>query len=326
MNTPKDMTPKIDLHCHLEGAASPALVRRLARRNDIALPEHLFDDQGQFAWTNFVDFLKAYDMASSAIRTAQDYRDVMYEHLKSSAAQGCVYVEVFSSPDHAAATGLGYTDHLEGIIRGIDDGYADFGIIGRIIVTCVRHLGPKGANAVADAVVGEPHPFVVGFGMGGDENQFPLSEFSQAFGRVSQAGLPTTVHAGEVKGPQSVIDALDALPVSRIGHGVRAVEDPGLVRRIINMGITLEICTGSNLALGLYGVDDHPLKQLLEAGCKITLGSDDPPYFATTIGGEYRRAREVFGLSDKDIARINQTAVQAAFCDVETKTKLQSLL
>ena len=320
-------SPKIELHCHLEGAAPPGLVRRLALRNDIDLPGGLFNDKGGFAWTDFLGFLKAYDLASFCIRSSADYRDVMYEYLKSCAAEGAIYVEVFSSPDHATAAGINYADHLEGIVQGIDDAERDFGIIGRVIVTCVRHLGPQKAVYVADAVVAELHPYVVGFGMGGDENQYQISEFAPAFDVVSRAGLSTTVHAGEVLGPDSVRDALDSLPVSRIGHGVRAIEDPDLLDRIVTDGITLEICTGSNLALGLYdSVEGHPLRALLRAGCRVAFGSDDPPYFATTIGAEYRRAEHEFGLTTEEIAHINSNAVEAAFCDQATRRKLESLL
>ncbi len=326
--TAADMSrPKIELHCHLEGAAPPDLVRRLAQRNGIDLPEGLFNGHGGFAWGNFLEFLNAFDLASSCIRTRVDYRDVMYEYLKSCADEGAIYVEVFSSPDHASETGISYIDHLEGIAKGIDDAQRDFGIIGRIIPTCVRHLGPQRAKDVADAVACEPHPYVVGFGMGGDENQYHIREFAPAFDRAHQAGLPTTAHAGEVMGSQSVQDTLDALPVSRIGHGVRSVEDPGLLERIADMGVTLEVCPGSNLALGVYDdVDSHPLRKLLGAGCRVALGSDDPPYFATSIGAEYYRIENDFGLKPEEIDHINRTAIDAAFCDEATRRKLRALL
>ncbi len=321
------MSPKIDLHCHIEGAASPDLVRALAQRNGIELPDGLFNGNGGFAWTNFLDFLKAYDLASSVIHTPLDYRDVMYEYLKSCAAEGTIYAEVFSSPDHAAETGISYAGHLEGLAAGIDDAERDFGIIGRVIVTCVRHLGPQRAGVIVDTIVAEPHPYVVGFGMGGDENAYQLSDFAPAFNKVSQAGLPCTVHAGEVCGPESVTDALDNLPVTRIGHGVRSIEDSGLVERIVTMGVTLEVCTGSNLALGLYdNAQNHPLRALLDAGCKVAFGSDDPPFFATSIGAEYDRAESEFGLSSQDIGQINSTAVDAAFCDEATRRLLRARL
>ncbi|MDP7649913.1 MAG: hypothetical protein QF834_06975, partial [Candidatus Thalassarchaeaceae archaeon] len=134
--------PKAELHCHLEGTTSPSLVRRLARRNRIPLPENLLDDGDNFIWSDVESFLKTYDQASSVIRTAEDYRDLTYDYLASSAKEGALYVEVMSSPDHAAAAGIDYEGHLEGIVEGIESAERDHGIIGRIIVTCVRHFGP----------------------------------------------------------------------------------------------------------------------------------------------------------------------------------------
>lgn len=319
--------PKIELHCHIEGTATPGMVRNLARRNSIDLPPGLFDGDGGFAWNGFIDFLRAYNLASSCIRTPKDYRDVTYEYLASCAAEGAVYAELFSSPDHAAETGMNYAQHLEGIVEGIDDAERQFGVVGRIVVACVRHLGPDRALAVAEAAVAEPHPYVVGFGMGGDENQFTCQDFAPAFRKAFEGGLPCTAHAGEVLGPHSVYDAIDHLPLARIGHGVRAAEDPALLERLAKAGIVLEVCTGSNLSLGIYGnVAAHPLPLLIEAGCKVALGSDDPPYFDTSIGREYERAMEAFGISSDGIGQINRHALDGAFCDQQTKERLRSLI
>jgi adenosine deaminase len=316
--------PKAELHCHLEGAASPELVRRLAARHGVTLPAGTFDAAGNFAWDDFLHFLKVYDIASSVIRTPEDYRDVTYRYLMDCAAEGAIYVEVMSSPDHAAAVGLSYGGHLEGIVAGIKDARRESGIEGRIIVTCVRHLGPERGVEVARQVVAQPHPLVTGFGMGGDENSFTPRDFTAAFAIVHEAGLSCTVHAGEVAGPESVRAALAALPVHRLGHGVRAAEDPALVREIARRGIVLEVCPGSNIATGVYGsYDEHPLPALLAAGCRVTLNSDDPPYFDTTIGREYDRVAEVFGLDESALRNITLTAIDAAFVDEETRQRLR---
>ncbi|MDP6095868.1 MAG: adenosine deaminase, partial [Gammaproteobacteria bacterium] len=232
-------------------------------------------------------------------------------------------VEVMSSPDHAAAAGIDYEGHLEGIVEGIESAERDHGIIGRIIVTCVRHFGPEQAMRVAEAVVHSPHPYVVGFGMGGNELLYTLREFAPAFSLIDTAGLPTTVHAGEWAGAESVADALDALPVSRIGHGVRSVEDPALVERLVREGIHLEVCLSSNIATRVY--DDfasHPFNQLREAGLSLSLNSDDPPYFATTIGGEYKIAREQFGLDEKELAEITRQALEASFISDQSQGEI----
>lgn len=315
--------PKAELHCHLEGTAPPALVRRLAERNEVTLPDGLFTDEETFAWDDFPGFLRAYDAASDCLRTAQDYRDITYEYLAACAGEGAIYVEMFTSPDHAAAVGMSYRDHLEGTVAGIEAARAEFGIVGRIIVTCVRHLGPARGLAVAEAVVANLHPCVVGFGMGGDETQYRLAEFLPAFRLAADAGLGCTVHAGEVCGPDSVREALDTLPVTRLGHGVRAAEDPALVDRLAREGVVLEICPHSNIATGVYtSFERHPLPDLLAAGCKITLNSDDPPYFATSIGREYATAAAQFGIDEAALLAVTRTAVEAGFADRATRAAL----
>lgn len=319
--------PKVELHCHFEGTITPLLMKKLAVRNGLDVPDNLVADDGSYIWDDFLEFLNAYDGASSVIRTAEDYRDIAYEYLLSAAAEGTVYVEMFTSPDHAASIGISYPEMNAAIAQGIDDAEKKSGIIGRMITTCVRHLGPKNALGVAELTVNHPHPYVVGFGMGGDEGQYAPIDFVPAFDLAFEAGLPCTVHAGEVAGAASVEDALDALPVVRIGHGVRSVENPALIKRLVEEGITLEVCPGSNLALGLYDdVADHPLKALMKAGCRITLGSDDPPFFGTSIGREYERAVQEFGLSNDDLLGFSRTGLDAAFVDEETKSRLRARL
>lgn len=319
--------PKVELHAHIEGTVTPALVQRFAAEHAMPIPDTLFDDKGGYAWSDFLGFLAAYDGASEFIRTAENYRDIIYEYLVSTASEGAIYVEVFTSVDHASRVGIPYDELVAALVRGIDDAERDFGIVGRMIVTCVRHLGPEQALKDAKTALENLHPYVVGFGMGGDESLHTCMDFAPAFQLMFDAGLACTVHAGEVVGPESVRQALDALPVTRIGHGVRSVEDPALMERLVNENIVLEVCPGSNLALGVYQTPgEHPLNIFRDAGIKITLGSDDPPFFGTTIGAEYERAQNHFGLSDDDLIKITNTAINAAFVDEETKRKLRARL
>ena len=320
------MIPKAELHVHLEGTTSPDLVRRLGKRNGIALPPDMFHGDGTFHWRNFIHFLEVYDTASSVIRTPEDYRDVTYEYLASCAAEGAVYVEVMSSPDHAAEAGMTYLEHLEGITAGITDAKRDHGIEGRLIVTCVRHFGVERAMAVARQVVANPSYITVGFGMGGDEAAWPPAQFADAFNHVAASGLPCTVHAGEWAGPDQIREALETLPVQRLGHGVRAIEDPSLVKDIVARGVTLEVCPGSNVATGLYkSLSDHPIRNLMSAGVNVTLNSDDPPYFATTVGNEYDKAESVIGLSPDQLRGITKAAITASFAEPDIKARLLAL-
>ncbi|MGB2517120.1 MAG: adenosine deaminase, partial [Pseudomonadales bacterium] len=279
---------KVELHGHLEGCIYPNLVRRLAERNNIKLSDDLFTAEDTFAWDDFVEFLNAYDAASLCLRNGDDYEEIMYEYLKQCAVEGVIYLETFISPDHAATVGISYDDMVQGCARAIDRAQAEFKIIGRLIVSCVRHLGPEQAVKVAELMVNNPHPYVVGFGMGGNESMFTQADFAPAFELAHAAGLGCTTHAGEVVGPESVWDAINNLPVTRIGHGVRSVEDPELMATLKQRGIALEVCPGSNLALSVYpDWDSHPLNTILEAGISVSLNADDPPFFATTNGAEY---------------------------------------
>jgi adenosine deaminase len=307
---------------HLEGTAPPALIRRLANRNGLTVPEGVFASEERFAYTDFLDFLDTYDRAASVIRTSEDYRDVTYEYLAGCARDGAVYVELIVSPDHAVLVGLSGVDHLGGIARGIDDARRDHGIEARIQLVAVRNFGAEQAVVVARYAASRPHPYVVGFNLAGDEAHYPAGDFAEAFAIAAGAGLGCTVHAGEWDGPQSVRAALE-LPVTRIGHGVRAIEDPSLVEELAERGIVLECCPTSNVVLGLYpSYEQHPLPLLRAVGVKTTLGSDDPPYFGASIGGEYELCRERFGFDDDDLRAISRTAVEAAFCERKLKERL----
>jgi adenosine deaminase len=313
---------KVELHVHLEGTAPPALIRRLAERNGLTVPEGVFAGEGRFAYTDFLDFLDTYDRAASVIRTGPDYRDTTYEYLSGCARDGAVYVELIVSPDHAEWVGLSGEEHLEGIARGIDDARGDHGIEGRVLLVAVRNFGAEQAVRVARYAASRPHPYVVGFNLAGDEANYPAGDFAEAFDIAAGAGLGCTVHAGEWDGPRSVRAAL-GLPVTRIGHGVRSIEDPSLVEELADRGIVLECCPTSNVVLGLYdSYEDHPLPALRAAGVKTTLGSDDPPYFGASIGGEYELCRERFGFDEDDLRGISRTAVEAAFCEESLKERL----
>ena len=318
--------PKAELHVHLEGTAPPELVHGIAVRNGLVLPEELLGDDGRFRYTDFLDFLRTYDLAASVIRTGEDYRDVTYEYLCSCASGGAIYVELTASPDHAALVGLSDEEHLGGIARGIDDARRDTGIEGRILISAVRNFGVEQALRVARHAAERPHPYVVGFSMAGDEAGFPAHDFAEAFAIAAGAGLGCTIHAGEWAGADSVRAALE-LPVTRISHGVRGIEDPSLVSELAARGIVLECCPTSNVVLGVYpSYESHPLPQLRAAGVRVTLGSDDPPYFGATIEGEYDVCGERMGFSEDDLRDITRTAIDAAFCDERLRAAMRRRL
>jgi adenosine deaminase len=316
------MIPKAELHVHLEGTAPPELIGRIAQRNHLSVPQGLLDDDERFTYTDFLDFLAAYDRAASVIRTGEDYRDITYEYLRACAQEGAIYVEVTCSPDHAALVGLSDSEHLGGIAQGIDDARRH-GIEGRILISAVRNFGVEQALRVARHAAELPHPYVVGFSMAGDEKNVPAQMFAEAYAIASEAGLGCTMHAGEWAGPESVRAALE-LPITRISHGVRAIEDPQLVAELARRGIVLECCPTSNVVLGVYpSYEEHPLPQLAAAGVRLTLGSDDPPYFGASIGGEYEIAAQRLGFDEDRLKAITATAIDAAFCDDALKRELR---
>src|SRR6201996_9119930 len=314
---------KAELHVHLEGTAPPELVARIATRNGVDLPEQLLGTDGRFRYTDFLDFLRTYDLAASVIRTGQDYRDITYEYLGACAAGGAIYVELTASPDHARLVGLSDEEHLEAIAQGIDDARRDTGIEGRILISAVRNFGVEQALAVARHAAERPHPYVVGFSMAGDEAGFPAHDFAEVFAIASGAGLGCTIHAGEWAGPESVRAALE-LPITRIAHGVRAIEDLALVDELAAREMVLDTCPTSNVVLGVYpSYEEHPLPALRDAGVKVTLGSDDPPYFGATIEGEYEVCASRMGFGLEDLREITRTAIDAAFCDESLRDELR---
>ncbi len=313
---------KAELHCHIEGAAEPDLVLAQAKKYGVDA-SHTVDLKNGYLWHDFTAFLKAYDFVASLFRSPEDYVLLSESYFKKLAGQNALYGEIFASPDHAARIGCSYNTLIEAIAEGIRIAKVDTGIEGRIVVTGVRHVGPEAVEQAAKLAVANPHPLVTGFGMAGDERMDRPLVFKRAFDIARDGGLGLTVHAGEFGGPESVREALDHLKVSRIGHGVRMIEDPDLVKRIAEEGIVLEVCPASNVALNVYdNLKSHPLRRLQEAGVIVTLNSDDPPHFHTSLENEYRIAADDFGYTQDELLGFTNNAINAAFVDGDTRKVL----
>lgn len=323
------MVKKIELHNHLEGTAPPELIQKIGERNGLLLPQHIISNCGQyFRWDNFLNFLDAYEQASMVIKNPLDYYDITYDYLKRCALQDGIYVEMMYSPEHAEnASGIPSKEHLAAIVDAIDQAKNDFNIIGRIIYVAVRHYGVEACEIVAQRAHTEPHEYVVGYGLAGDEQGFPPAQFKRAFEIANDADIGCTVHAGEMQGPELIKQALDNLTVSRLGHGVRAIEDTELLSRLKADNIHLELCPSSNIALSVYpDFASHPLRKLYEHGLSLSLNSDDPPYFKCTLGGEYELAQSQFGFSNEELKHVSMMAVDASFADTTTKQELKKLI
>jgi len=315
--------PKVELHLHIEGAAPPAFVRGLAQEKGVDLAG-VFAADGSYSYTDFWHFLKVYEAATSVLTGPEDYARLTRAVLAESAAAGVVYSETFLSPDFCGGRDVGaWTDYLHAIREAAEEAERQDGITLRGIVTCIRHFGPGKAKETALCAAETAGDWLVGFGIAGDEKAGRPGDFAYAFDMAREAGLRLTAHAGEWGGPDSVRDALRDLKVERIGHGVRAIEDPALVDRLAEDGVVLEVCPGSNVALGIYPTwTDHPVARLREKGVKVTVSTDDPPFFHTTMTHEFDRLADAFGWKEGDFAALNRTALDAAFCDETTRARV----
>ena len=317
---------KAEIHVHLEATITPQLCKKFAKRNNHEIPDEMFGSEYAYQWDDFYDFIKKYDIVTSVIHTPEDYFELTYEYLKECAANNVLYVEAMISSTHAKAKGMTYDSFLEGVYDASKKAEQDFGIISRYIMNGIRHLGPESVQNTAREVLDNPHPYLVGFGLAGDELHFPPNLFVKTFDMLKEEKFPISVHAGEWDGPKNIRNAINLLHPTRLGHGVRSIEDPELVKEIIDKDIILETCPTSNIATKIYeNYESHPVKTLFDQGVKVTVNSDDPPFFNATIQGEYE-VMEDLGLNKDQLTSLTRNAISSSFCDENNKKKLLSKL
>lgn len=320
---------KAELHVHLEGTISPELAKKLAKRNNMSIPEGLIAADGQsYLSRDFMHFLQVYDTVADFIKTPQDYYDITFDYLRANALKDTIYVEMMYSPDHAEkVSGIPSIEHLHAIQQAIDDARDKYGIIGRIIITAVRHFGVESTIRVAENAARESVPCATGFGLGGDEINFPPKLFKRAYEIAADSGLKCTVHAGEFAPASGVIEAIENLPVQRIGHGVQSIHSPDTLKILKERGIALEVCPSSNVKLGVVkDLESHPFPKLMDYGIKVSLNSDDPPFFGTNLPREYELAQKLWQYSDATMNAITAMAIDCAFVDEETRKALHARL
>ncbi len=319
--------PKVELHLHLEGAAPPAFIRGLAREKHIDI-SGIFNEDGSYRFTDFWNFLKVYEAACTTLTGPEEFRRLTLAVLEESAASNVVYSECFLSPDFCGGRDLGaWREYLAAITEAAAEAEKTMGITLRGIVTPIRHFGPEKARDVARCAAETAGEFIVGFGIGGDEKVGALKDFLWSFDCAREAGLNITAHAGEWNGPEEVRAAVRDLGVARVGHGVRAIEDLALVDELAEKGIVLECCPGSNVVLGIYpNFRAHPIHELDRRGVKVTISTDDPPFFHTTMAREYDMLNRAFDWDEGQFRRLGAQALDAAFCGADTKAKIAKIL
>jgi adenosine deaminase len=319
--------PKVELHLHLEGAAPPSFIRGMAAEKSIDI-SGIFDERGGYRTGTFEHFLKVYEAACSVLTSPEDYWRLTLAVLEESAANGVVYSETFLSPDFCGGGDVAaWRDYLAAIEDAAKEAEARDGITLRGIVTCIRHFGPDTAKRAAVCAAETMGGFVTGFGMAGAETVGAPKDYAWSFDAAREAGLRITCHAGEWGGAAMVAETLRDLRPERIGHGIGAASDPALMERIAETGVVLEVCPGSNVYLGAVpSWQKHPIETLRGREVKVTVSTDDPPFFGTTMTREWEMLEKTFSWGEDDLRELNRVALDAAFCDDATKDRIRKTL
>ncbi len=302
------LMPKVELHVHLEGSIHPETLLTLAERNHVPIPAHSVEElRDWYRFTDFAHFAEIYFAICSCIRTPADFELVTTEFLRNQVQQNIRYSEVIFTP-YTHREHISFDEQLAAINRARERARTSLGVNMGLVPDISRQIRPIDHSLlVADWAVQNMQNGIIALGLGGPEIDNPPELFQKAFTRIHAACLPSLPHAGETVGPQSIWGALNSLHAIRIGHGVRCLEDPALVAFLREKQIPLDINPTSNVCLGVAPtLAEHPLPKLIEEGLLVTINSDDPPMFGTTLTDEYLRISETFGF---DVLLINQLVI-----------------
>lgn len=319
--------PKIELHVHLEGTVRAKTLFEIAARNGVRLPvatEHELEEL--YRYRGFERFSEIWSMTTHAMMTGVDHRKMICGYAKEAGRQGAVYLEIIFSPGERVRSGANWGDLFSGACDGVSEAWERYGVEVRLTPDISRDL--EGADPVAYGeetarwAVRYRDRGVVGLGLGGDE-RVPAAPFARAFAVARDGGLGSVPHAGEGRGPVSVREALDLLLADRIRHGILAVRDPGLVRELAERGIVLDVAPTSNVVTrSVASLDEHPLPDLLAAGVRCSLNTDDPAMFGTDLTREHDLAIARLGA---DPRALYFAGVEGALCDEATRDRLRAI-
>ena len=312
--------PKIELHVHLEGTVRAGTLLQIARRNGIALPADSVEGLAElYDFRDFNHFIETWVITTGALRTEQDFRQVVVDYAAEAAAHGAVYLEGIFSPAEPVRRGVRWDEAFTGYCDGAQQAREQHGVEVRLTPDIPRGFPQEAAELTARNCVKYRGRGVVGLGLGGLEAKYPPEPYAPAFALARDGGIGSVPHAGEAAGVSSIRGALTALRADRIRHGIRAVDDPGLVRELADRGIVLDVCPISNLRTGVVAsLAEHPLPDLVAAGVRCSVSTDDPAMFGTDLGTEYRAAVRL-GIPPQ---AIYQAGLQGALCDEETRAAL----
>lgn len=313
--------PKAELHLHLEGSIEPETILELRRRRGLGHAS-LADAAQTYRYHDFAGFLLAFKAISELLRTADDYELVAYRLVEQLKGQNVLHAEVYVSVGVCLWWKLDFPAIFEGLERGRQRAEHDFHISVLWIFDAVRHFGPEQAQAVAELAVTYKDRNVVGFGIGGDERRAAPELFRDIYSYCADQGLRLTAHAGESAGPESIWGALN-IKAERIGHALSAARDPELMEELARRQIPIEICITSNLRTRCCAsIADHPVRNYFDHGLMITLNTDDPAMFDTSLSREYLRAQNQFGFTDEHLRELARNSFEASFLPAEKKVEL----
>jgi adenosine deaminase/aminodeoxyfutalosine deaminase len=339
--------PKAELHLHLEGSVDPLTLSQLSEKHHTPFPwasnrykplpnSHRPLTEAEAAalydYTDFTGFLVAFKAVTERLRDPEDFELITYRMVEALAAQGCLHAEVFVSVGVIFWRGQEFDPLFEGMERGRRRAEKDFGTSLYWIFDAVRHFGTEEAEKVLAKAIqlranepGASH--VIGIGIGGDERLATPELFERVYAQAARSGLRLSVHAGETVGADSIRGALDVLKAERLGHALHAGDDPALLARLVRRQVPLELCIASNLRTGCCAtLADHPLRRYFDAGALVTLNTDDPAMFQTTLVGEYRLAQNAFAFTNQELRQLAANSFRASWLPEERKRKLLNLL
>lgn len=312
--------PKAELHLHLEGSVTPETLVELRRCH--GKPSTLAEAEALYQYKDFLGFLMAFKTLTDDLQTPDGYELITYRLMQQLKGENVLHAEVYVSVGVCLWRKLDFDAIFEGLERGRERGEKDFGISLLWIFDAVRQFGAEKAQAVFELAAKYRDRNVVGIGIGGDEQKAPPEMFRKQFAYAKDQGLRLTCHAGESVGPESIWGALN-LGAERIGHGLTAYRDPELVEELAERQIPLEICLTSNLRTGCcMKVSDHPVRRYFDEGLMLTLNTDDPAMFETSLTREYDLVQTEFGFTDEHLRELARNSFEASFLPPEKKLPL----
>lgn len=317
--------PKAELHVHHVGSASPRIVSELAARHPGTVPSDLDELRRFYEFRDFAHFIEVYLAVVGLIRTQEDIGYLTYEIAREMATgQQVRYAELTCTPYTSVLAGVPIEGYTEAIEDARVSAERDFGIVLRWIYDIPGESGLPAADATLSYALDHRPEGLVGFGLGGPEIGVPRPQFQRHFEAAIASGLRSVPHAGETTGPETIWDALELLGAERIGHGTSAARDFTLLEHLADTGIALEVCPSSNLATrAVATLEEHPLRTFVEAGVTVTINSDDPPMFNTSLSREYAVAADLLDLDEAGVAELARAAVDASFAPEDVRTRLR---